>query len=121
MIFLIDTGGRADADEGNDDDADFDDGAEDNEDDVDLAIGLDQLASSMPVAGNIGALLVNIIISVIIILHCHHTLTGWTHSEDVSIMVGELALPLLHPLLPLTSVPGIQEVGVRNFQGHQIW
>ena len=121
MIFLIDTGDRAVADDGNDDDADHDDGAEDNEDDVDLAIGLDQLASSMPVAGNIGALLVNIIITVIIILHCHHTLTGWTHSEDVSIMVGELALPLLHPLLPLTSVPGIQEVGVRNFQGDQIW
>ena len=64
------------ADNNKGDGADDDGGADDNENDAnDLAIRLDQLATSMPVASNIGALSVNIIITVII-LHYYHTLIG---------------------------------------------
>ena len=67
-----------DADDNEGDSADDDGGADDNENDAnDLAIRLDQLTTSMPVASNIGALSVNIIITVII-LHCTLSLVRLT-------------------------------------------
>ena len=43
--------------------------------------------------------------------HCHHPnhyrhRSLYSYSEDISIVVGELALTLLHPILPSPRVPG---------------
>ena len=50
-----------------------------------------------------------IIVIIAIIVNRHHrhrSLSLYSYSEDISIVVGELALTLLHPILPSPRVPG---------------
>ena len=96
-------------------------------DEVDLAICLDQLSSTMAVASHIWTLsseeqlkstydIVYHLCSCYISWDRSSKLSVLTHSEDVSIMVGELPLTLLHPLLPVTGIPDNQRKASEIFK-----